>query len=189
MPGSNAFIEALQSVPVVELHQTLARIVPLGDLVKNSPPHFLYTSGKPNRYNPAGVHCVYFSEDDATARLEFARQWGALRGAKQPAVTFFAEIRLRKVLDLASTDVLNALNLKPADLHKPWRGSKRPTITQLLGHAVAEHSPICAIRYPSEAARAMAASGCNVVIYPGNVKRPDSVRILGPARKPLDKWP
>ena len=65
-----AIIDALQAVPVIELRGTLARMVPLGDLVKNSPPDFLVTSGRPNRYNPAGIECVYFSEDDATARGE-----------------------------------------------------------------------------------------------------------------------
>jgi hypothetical protein len=77
----------LASVPVFELRATLARIVPLGDLVKNSPPDFLFTSGKPNRFNPAGIECVYFSEDEATAGLEYARQWVGLRAGKQPAVT------------------------------------------------------------------------------------------------------
>lgn len=62
MPDWNAIVEALQSVPVIELHRTLARIVPLGDFVKNSPPDFLYTSGRPNRYNPAGIECFELHE-------------------------------------------------------------------------------------------------------------------------------
>src|ERR1041385_3613610 len=115
----NAIIKALQSVPVIELRRTLARIVPLGELVKNAPPDFLFTSGKPNRYNPAGVECVYFSEDEATAHLEYARQWGHLRAGKQPMVTFFADVRLSRVLDLTSSKTLDALKFKAADLHKP----------------------------------------------------------------------
>lgn len=184
----HATIEALQAVPVIELCGTLARMVPLGDLMKNSPPDFLFTSGKPNRYNPAGIECVYFSEDDATARLEYERQWANLRAGKQPVVTYFAEVRLRRVLDLGSRKTLEILKLKASDLHKSWRGADKPTLTQLLGEAVSEHSRISAIRYPSDAARAAALTGCNVVIYRNNVKRPDSVRILGPDKKPLAKW-
>ena len=51
------------------------------------------------------------------------------------------------------------------------------------------HSAICAIRYPSLAATAAGESGNNVVIYLNSVKKPDSVGILGPTRKPLSKWP
>jgi hypothetical protein len=71
----SAIIETLETVPVIELRATLARMVPLRDLVKNAPPDFLFTSGKPNRYNPAGIECVYFSEDESTARLEYTRKW------------------------------------------------------------------------------------------------------------------
>lgn len=185
----HAIIEALQAVPVIELRGTLARMVPLGDLVKNSPPDFLFTSGRPNRYNPAGIECVYFSENDATARLEYARQWANLRGGKQPVVTYFADVRLRRVLDLCSRKTLEVLKLKSNDLHRPWRGADNPTVTQLLGEAVSEHSSISAIRYPSDAAQAAAQMGRNFVIYRNNIKRPDSLRILGPDKKPLGKWP
>lgn len=164
-------------------------MVPLGDLVKNSPPDFLFTSGKPNRYNPAGIECVYFSEDEATARLEYVRLWANLRAGKQPVVTYFAEVRLRRVLDLTSGETLKALKLKSRNLHKPWRGADKPTVTQLLGEAVSEHSVISAIRYPSDAAKTARNPGCNVVIYRNNVRRPNSVRILGPDKKPLGQWP
>lgn len=185
----SAIIKALEVVPVIELCATLARMVPLGDLVENSPPDFLFTSGKPNRYNPAGIECVYFSEDEATARLEYARQWAHLRARKQPVVTYFAEAQLRRVLDLSSRKTLETLKLKSRDLHRPWRGAERPTVTQLLGEAVSDHSLISAIRYPSEAAKAAGHTGYNVVIYRTNVRRPSSVRILGPDKKPLGKWP
>jgi hypothetical protein len=109
MRGPAAIIRRLASVPVFELRATSARIVPLGDLVKNSQPDFLFTSGKPNRFNPAGIECVYFSEDEATAGLEYARQWVGLRAGKQPKVTFYAEVRLRRVIDLTSPDTLRAI--------------------------------------------------------------------------------
>jgi|SRR5919108_2907229 RES domain-containing protein len=185
----HAIIEALDSAPVIEFHGTLARRVPLGDLLKNSPPDFLFTSGRPNRFNPAGVECVYFSEDEATACLEYAQQWANLRAGKQPVVTYFAEVRLRQVLDLSSGKTLAILKLTSRDLHKPWRGADKPTVTQLLGEAVSEHSIIPAIRYPSDAAKKAGQSGCNIVIFHNNVKRPNSVAILGPDRKPLGRWP
>jgi hypothetical protein len=58
MRGPAAMKRRLASVPIFELRATLARIVPLGDLVKNSPPDFLFASGKPNRFNTAGIECV-----------------------------------------------------------------------------------------------------------------------------------
>lgn len=48
---------------------------------------------------------------------------------------------------------------------------------------------ISAIRFPSDASRAQGLDGANVVIYRSCVYRPDFVRILGPTRKPLQKWP
>jgi RES domain-containing protein len=184
-----AAIQALKSVPFIEARGILARMVPLGDLIKNSPPDFLFASGKPNRYNPAGIQCVYFSENETTARLEYARQWAGLRPAQQPLVTYFAEVRLRRALDLSSGKILEILKLTPRDLRQPWRGAGKPTMTQLLGEAVSRRSVISAIRYPSEAAETAGQSGCNIVIYRNNVKRPDSVRILGPDRNPLGHWP
>jgi len=179
----------LPTATISELRATLVRMVPLGDLVKHMPPDFLFTSGRPNRYNPAGIECVYFSEDEATARLEYQRPWAGLRAGQRPVTTYFAEVRLRRVLDLTSAETLAVLKFRPRDLHAPWRGADAPTATQLLGKAVCEHSRISAIRYPSDAARAANQKGCNVVIYRDNVKRPDSVRILGPGRQPLQKWP
>src|SRR6266550_4844936 len=143
MRGPADIIRRLASVPVFELRATLARLVPFGDLLKNSPPEFLFTSGKPNRFNPAGIECVYFSEDEATAGLEYARQWVGLRAGKQPAVTFYAEVRLRRVLDLTSPGTLRALKLNAPDLQRRWRGAAKPTATQSLGKTICEHSAIC----------------------------------------------
>ena len=58
---------------------------------------FLFTSGKANRFNTRGVWCVYFAEDDATAEAEYGRHY---TGQQQPYVTYFAEVKLRRVLDL-----------------------------------------------------------------------------------------
>ena len=96
---------------------------------------------------------------------------------------------MRRVLDLSAPETLEALKLKSRDLHMPWRGADRPTVTQLLGEAVSDHSVIPAIRYPSDAAKAAGHAGSNVVIYRNNVRKPDSVRILGADKKPIGKWP
>ena len=183
-------IEALASVPLISLRATLVRIVPLGDLVKHSPPDFLFTSGKPNRYNPAGLECVYFAEDEATARLEYASQWHGLREGKQPLVIYFAEVRLGQVIDLGSRETLNKLKLKPGDLHKSWRGASRPTATQLLGQITCEHTRISAIRFPSSAAKRAGKTGWNIVIFRYQLRTRDSVRILGGrAKYSLQRWP
>jgi len=189
MGDRHAIVRALKSIPVIELRGMLVRMVPLGDLAKNSPPDFLFTSGKPNRYNPDGIECVYFSENESTAHLEYAQQWTTLRAGRQPVVTYFAEVRLHRVLDLACRKTLQNLKLTPYDLYKPWRGAEQPTVSQMLGQTIAEHSNISAIRYRSVAAELAGKSGFNIVIYRNNVKRPNSLRILGPDRNSLGTWP
>jgi len=182
---------ALKSVPTVSVKATLGRMVPFSDLVKYNPPNWLFTSGKANRYNPAGVNCVYFSETDAVAKCEYDDQLKGTPAPNQPVVTFYAEIDLDHVLDLANPAVLKALNLQPADLVAPWRMVSAPTATQLLGQAINDYQRIAAIRYPSQAAAIQKQTGFNFVIFQGNVLfSPNFVHILGPAKgKPLQSWP
>jgi hypothetical protein len=47
-------------------------------------------SGRPNRYNTAGVRCIYFAEDDATAAAEYERHTRPLR---QPFAAYFADVK------------------------------------------------------------------------------------------------
>lgn len=73
MPTLRSLLAALPHLPVQPLETVLVRQVPLEDLVAAGlPPDFLFTSGRPNRYNPAGVECVYFAEDERTASAERA---------------------------------------------------------------------------------------------------------------------
>jgi hypothetical protein len=51
----------------------LARIVP--HLALGPSPNWLFASGKPNRYNPAGVNCVYFAETREVAQNEYDDDW------------------------------------------------------------------------------------------------------------------
>src|SRR6266542_2464323 len=46
---------------------------------------------------------------------------------------------LRRILDLTSHETLEALKFKSRDLHMPWRGADRLTVTQLLGETISEH--------------------------------------------------
>ncbi len=50
----------LKKAPAVNVRTKLTRLVPELDLGPS--PNWLFTSGKPIRYNPAGVDCVYFGE-------------------------------------------------------------------------------------------------------------------------------
>jgi RES domain-containing protein len=148
--------------------------------------NYLFTSGRRNRFNTPEASCVYFAADEATAAAEYERHSKPLR---QPFATYFAEVSLARILDLCSLETLNDLRLSKPDLQANWARLRRPTITQLLGDAVARQSDISAIRFPSDAARAKGFVGANVVIFRDCVRRPDFVHILGPTKKSLQKWP
>lgn len=186
MRDADHFVTALPTVPVRELKTTLVRRVPLLAMAEASLLDFLFTSGKAYRFNPRGVACVYFAEDEATAAAEYERH---TVGQWQPFVTYFASVRLRRVLDLCDVGTLSELGLKVDDLRAPWVGARKPTVTQCLGEAVSRQADFSAIRFPSDAARKRDFAGANVVIFQECVRQPDHVHILGPTRKPLQKWP
>lgn len=179
----------LAAAPALAVQAKLFRRVEFVALVAYNPPNWLYTSGKPQRYNPAGVQCVYCGADAEVTRSEFEHLWQGLRAADQPATDYCAVVSLRRVLDLTSAATLKVLKVAPADLLKNWRRAKQPTLTQLLGKAVNETGLFAAIRYPSKAAAAYGQTGVNYVIFHDCVRSPDSVSILGPTRQPLQKWP
>jgi RES domain-containing protein len=179
----------LPEVPVRPYQGRLQRIVNLTALQSKTPPDFFFASGRPNRYNPRGVHCLYFSEDAETAEAERARYWEGQPGEHQPRVTYFAEVTLGSVLDLENEAVLTALHLQPSDLHLPWRFASELTATQRLGAAVAQTGRFSAIRYPSDAARERHRAGWNLGIFLDHVSAPDRLAILGPEDEPLQVWP
>ena len=186
MHDLDSLTKLLKNAPVRELRTTLVRRVPLIPLVAASAPDFLFTSGKAYRYNTRGISCVYFAEDERTAAVEFERHNTARR---QPFVTYYAEVVLKRAIDLCSVETLKALRIKPGDLCQPWVGARRPTVTQLLGKALYDRSIAAAIRFPSQAANSQGFAGANVVIFRDCVRRPDRVHILGPTKKPLQTWP
>ena len=180
---------ALKTAPAIAAKAKLFRRVEFAALVTYNPPNWLYTSGKPQRYNPAGVQCIYFGEDANVTKSEFDDIWKGLKGADQPATDFSAVVDLQRVLDLTNVATLKVLKIDTKDLFKNWRRAKYSTLTQLIGQAVNETGLFSAIRFPSKAAAGRGQAGVNFVIFPDCVRSPDSVEILGPTSKPLQKWP
>lgn len=181
--------EVLNRLGPRRMERRLVRCVPQLSFTKLARPRFLYTSGRPNRCNPRGVDCLYFSETERVAGWEYARWWHGTEAEHQPKLTFHARVRLRAIVDLAKRDVLAALGLGAEDLEAPWRTARRPTRLQELGRAIASHRRISAVRYPSTAARQRGRSGWNVAIYPSALVHPDRVEILGDSGTPLEELP
>ena len=189
MPDFEDIQSALSVAPVRPFQAMLVRCVALVPLAGRGAPDYLFTSGRANRYNPDGVRCVYFSEDERTARAEYARRLGKSTRALQPLGIYFAEVKLARVLDLADEQARETLGLSAKDLSAAWQRAGKPTRGQLLGLAVSEQTELAAIRFPSDAARVAGFAGFNVVIFEDSLRRPDFVRILGPTKKPLQEWP
>src|SRR5260221_1815581 len=133
MIDEDAMREGLVAAPVRRLRTTLVRCVALLPLTGGGAPDYLFTSGRANRYNPAGLNCVYFSENERTARAEYGRRLGLGLGALQPLGTYYAEVSLASVLDLCDDRTLKALELKPTDLTVKWPLARKPTRSQALG--------------------------------------------------------
>ena len=66
MKTARSIAAALPSAPTRSLRTTLVRRVPLSPLIKTGTVDYLFMSGRPSRFNTAGVKCVYFAEDDPT---------------------------------------------------------------------------------------------------------------------------
>jgi len=184
LPSLKVALTKARSFP---LNGKLTRLVPQLNL--GGAPNWLFASGKPNRYNPSGLKCVYFAESAVVAQIEYEQQWKGLPGANQPVTIFHAEVSLKEVLDLADLNTLKILGLTEKDLFEDWRTSGVPTRTQILGQAVCETKWFSAIRYPSMAAKAIGKSGDNIVIFEDCLDKKDFVRILGPDDGILAKWP
>ena len=178
-------LERLDRVRSVEVKSIWVSATPFVELCRNDPPNWLYCSCKAGRYNPQNIACVYFAQDGRTARAEHACNE---ENELQPIVFFSAAVRLRHCLDLTNPKTLQLLNLKTSQLFENWK-NKKVVATQLLGAAVAQHSKLSAIIFPSAAAREANFRGKNIVIFRDSIRRPDFVRIIGPTKASLQRWP
>jgi len=155
------------------------------DMINAPSVDFLFTSGKPYRFNTAGIECIYFAENEKTARAEYERH--NLRG-DQPLTTYFADVHISHLLDLCDPRTRKVFKLTLTDLRKAWVGAARPTSTQLIGRAVSAQTRIAAIRFPSDAARRSGFEGANLVIFQSSLTPPDFLEIVGPEGKVLQRW-
>jgi len=179
----------LSKACVRSISATLVRCVPQIDFMQHIPPVYLFASGQRNRCNPKGVSCIYFSEDEATANAEYNAQWIGTEAEDQPKLTFRANVRLSRVLDLEAEDIRRLLALTDSDLFGSWRRSKGDLPLQSIGRAVDRQSKISAIRFPSKAARDAGSPGWNFAIFKRAVHPPDRVEILGNTGAPIEVWP
>lgn len=180
-------LSRLEKLPVRRLRHTLVRCVELDSLIEDGKPDFLFSSGKRDRYNLDGVKCIYFAEDEETARAEHRCQ-DHPAPSLQPVCMFFAKVALT-VVDLTQASIREKLGFTRKDFHVLWERVRRPTKSQLLGTAVSKQRKFAAIRYPSDAARAHRFPGHNVVIFRDCIRRPNFVRVLEPRKTPLQSWP
>jgi RES domain-containing protein len=189
MGGGGSFEALLAGLPARRMRRRLVRCVPQLDFMAGDPPRFLYTPGRPNRCNPRGVDCLYFSEDERTAAAEYRRQWRGTGAETQPKLTFFAHVDLRRIIDLENERVIHALGLTHDDLFGSWRLSKELTRLQQLGHAISRQRSVAAVRFPSAALGISGKKGWNLAIFPLSLERPNRVEILGKAKDPLEVLP
>ena len=133
MKSSSALAVKLNAAPTSSFQTTMVRRVALSPLMASGSVEYRFTSGRPNRFNPAGIRCVYFAGNESTAAAEYKRHTHPLR---QPFATFFAEVSLAQVLDLGSTATRKWVGLTLADVRANWIRSSVLTVTQSYGEAV-----------------------------------------------------
>jgi RES domain-containing protein len=180
---------ALDGLPAPGLVTRLARCVALTDFRRSDPPSYLFASRRRNRCNPQGVECVYFSEGEGTASVEYAGFWAPLGEKYQPKVTFFADLSVAHVIDLVEPAVRTRLGVTDEDLFGGWRRRAANTRLQKIGLAVSRQARFAAIRFPSAATHRLGRDGSNVVVFRSALKAPDSLVILGRGGAVLDRWP
>lgn len=129
--------QVLAGLPTLHMAGLLLRCVPQLDFDAGKPRRYLLASGLRNRCNPKDIACLYFSEEEETARAEYEAQWRGTPKEHQPKLTFTARIILRSVLDLGDTRVIEGLQLTDEDLFGNWLLKASPTPLQKLGKEIA----------------------------------------------------
>lgn len=163
----------------------LCRMVERAVLERPARPDFLFTSGRPGRYNPRAVEAIYAAEDQATAGAEAERY---RKGRTTQTIVYWL-IPNAHVLDLGDPANLTALGLTDADLFASWMFAAAPTRTQLLGQALASQSRFAGIRFPSDAAKARGFTGYNMVFLKAAVVAPSLIIIRDDTGHEIQKWP
>jgi RES domain len=171
------------------MRRRLVRCVAALDFLEGSPPTYLYTSGRPGRCNPRGVDCLYFSETERVAVLEYRRRFAGVSATTEPRLMFFAQVDLKRVVDLSRSAVLKTLGISADELFETWRSAHSPTRLQRLGLSVSRQQRVSAIRFASDACRRAGIPGWNVAIFPGAIVAPSVVRILGKSGDALEELP
>jgi hypothetical protein len=93
------------------------RLVNRRMLEAKNPPDFLFTSGRPGRFNPRGTLSLYASDNAVTAGAEWERYWDNLR---QSHLLYFVEFS-GLLLDLGNDQTLELLKINSDELFAPWR--------------------------------------------------------------------
>ena len=189
LAAGSEFEKLLEDVPIRAMRRRLVRCVAALDFLDVSPPRYLYTSGRPGRCNPRDVDCLYFSETERVADLEYRRRFAGVGTATEPRLTYFAQVDLKHVVDLSRPAVLRTLGISADEILAPWRSVSSPTRLQRLGLAVSRQRRVSAIRFASDACRRAGTKGWNVAIFPDAIVPPNRVRILGKAGDSLEELP
>jgi RES domain-containing protein len=178
MLPSRALLPALAGIAGRPLTVTAFRAVPLQPFVayvqREGRPNLRFMSGARNRYNLAGTACLYVAEEDETARVELRHGFD---GVPVDEAIFHVKCELTRVLDLMDANVRAALGMTDKNLFAPWETAKRPTATQRLGEAVLRGGRFDAIRFPSNAMRAISKTGVNLVITEAAALDPAKVTV------------
>ncbi len=129
------------------------------------------------RWNPPGVATLYGSTTDATA-LEESKANDRYAGIvnRSPRLLVAVEARLTRVLDVTSAPVRRALGVTLTELTaEDWRKlveSGRENFTQALGRAAFQAGASGIL------ARSAAVAGVNVVVFPGNLGKGESLAVV-----------
>jgi RES domain-containing protein len=149
---------------------------------------YLFTSGKRNRCNPAGIFCIYMADDRNTALTEYDKYYTDL-GNVEPCVIYTGRLTSAAIIDLEDPDIRDHFGLTDADFFTAFRTKPAETPLEKLGRGIARQTKITAIRYPSDAMHARSRDGYNIAVFKEAVKHPDRLQIIGPNDNVLEDWP
>ena len=149
---------------------------------------YLFTSGRRNRCNPAGVLCIYMADDRDTALIEYDKYYTDL-GNIEPCVVYTGRLTGAAMIDLEDPAVRNHFGLTNADFFTAFRTNPAETPLEKLGRAITRQSKISAIRFPSDAMHAQSRDGYNIAVFKDALQNPDRLQVIGPNDIVLEDWP